>query len=139
MAASVLGADVDRRAATRAMNGADACGQGFYFCRNKLAYKPLFDHELREGRETAMILQAAVVGKATTAHDIMYRNQRVPAMWAMQGGGMLTARVIAVCVDQLEQVDDAPRADQSTFKRIEPDALAGEANIKRQRGKITPG
>ena len=46
--------------------------------------------------------------------------------------------VVAVLLDQFEQFDDTARGELRAFVFVEPDALAGEANIKRQRGEITP-
>lgn len=85
MVACRLGTDVDRRAAACAMEGADACRQSSNFGWRKLAYKTLFDHELREGRESSVILQTAVIGKTTTAHHIEPGKQLVPAARTTQG------------------------------------------------------
>lgn len=50
---------------------------------------------------------------------------------------MCLAQVAAVLVDQLEQLDDSARIDLHAFILIEPDALTGEAKIKRYRTEIS--
>ena len=113
------------------MEGADASSQSRNFGWRKLAYKTFFNHELREGCESSVILQAAVIGKTTTAHHIESGKQLVPAARATQGGRMRLAQVATVCVNQLEQIDDSAWIDLNALILIEPDALAGEAKIKR--------
>ena len=119
------------------MKGADACSQSCKFGWRKLANKTLFDHELREGRESSVILQAAVIGKTTVTYQVESDNQPVPAARTTQGGRMRLALVAAVRMDQLEQIDDSAGIDLDAFERVEPDTLAGEAKIKNYRSEIS--
>ena len=57
--------------------------------------------------------------------------------WARAEAQVMPVR-IAVFVDQLEQLDDAARCDLHTFKFVEPDALAGVAQVENDFAMMQP-
>src|SRR5574343_1282062 len=131
VAAGVVPADIDRGAAAHAANDADLGRQFVDFGRVELADEALFDHELGKGREAAVFLQAAmVVEAAAVLGDIQAVQQALVAARAVQRIAQRLARVVVVLVQQFEQPDDAAGRDLHAFKFIEPDALAGKAQIE---------
>ena len=77
-----------------------------------------------------MFLQAALVGEAAAFGDVEHGEQRVVAARALQPGRVWRAHFVAVRVDQLEQLDDPAWADLVALELVEPDALAGEAEVE---------
>ena len=124
MATGVILADVDWRAAGIAANDADLGGEFGDFCRTELADKALFDHELGEGREAAVFLQAAMVVEASAVlGDIQSVQQFFLAARTTQWLGQRLARVVAMLMQQFEEFENATRCDLDALKIVEPDAL----------------
>jgi hypothetical protein len=137
VAADRFGADVDRRAAAGTVDRADARGKRLDLHRRQLADEALLDHELGEDRETPVFLQAALVGEAAALGDVEHREQRVVAARTVQPGRVRHAHFVAVRVDQLEQLDDPAGTDLVALEFVEPDALAGEAEVEARRGRLS--
>ena len=130
MGAGMLAPDVDRRAAAGAVDGGHAPRQVLDLGPGHLAHEALLDHEGREAREAAVALRAAVGHVAAAAHHVEALAQRAPAMRAGQRCVQRAMGVVAVLVEQLEQFQHGGRRQARAFLRVEPQALAGEADVQ---------
>ena len=93
--------------------------------------KPLFNHKLGESRESAMLLQAAVVVKLTPVFgDIQTVQQFFTAARAFERIAQGNPLRVALLMDQLEQFKNAARRDLRAFIFIKPDALASKAQVE---------
>ena len=131
VAAGVVAADIDRGAAAHASNDADLGREFVDFGEVELADEAFLDHELGEGGETAVFLQAAVVVElAAVFGHIEAMQQLFTAARAFQRVAQGRALIVVVFMQQFEQFDGAARGDLHAFKLVEPDALAVETEIK---------
>lgn len=80
-----------------------------------------------------MVLQAAVVGEPAALGGVEDVQQLFVAARAAERLGQRQALVVAMLVDQLEQLDDAAWRDLVALEAVEPDALAGEAKVEFDR------
>ena len=86
-----------------------------------------------------MPLQAAVVVElAAMPGDIETVQQLFVAARAGERVAQGQALSVAVFVDQLEQLDDAARRDLRAFEFVEPDRLAGEAEVEDDFAMLHP-
>ena len=130
MCAGRVCADVDRCAAACTVNNANAIGQFADLDRIQLAYEALLDHELAENGKSAMRILAAVVGKFAALGDIQHTHQPFVAAWAIQQVWNLQAQIVAVVVNQFEQIDDSCRRNLLAFKTVQPYSLTGETEVE---------
>ena len=138
MGAGVVVADIDWRSATVAADGADTGGECGDFCRGQLPDKALFDHERRKGREAPMPLRAAVGDVAAGAHHVSALHQTALAARAIQVAGQRALGIVAMRVQVAEQIDHALRRHAQVLVAIEPDAVAGVAQVEFEHGAVVP-
>ena len=137
--AGMIVANIHRRTATIAADSADASRQGADFGRHQLANETLFDHKLAEGRKPAVFLQAAMVVELAAMLDVVDAMQQAfVAARAMQWVAQGQALVVAVFMQQFEELDDTARRDLYTLEIIEPDALAGKAQVEHDFAMMQP-
>ena len=131
MRAGMVAPDIDRCAAAGTAHVADFRRQAVDLGCGQLAHEALFDHELGEGREPSMLLQATVIVEAPAGvGDVEAVQQPVAAARAGERVAQWQPRGIAVLVDQFEQGDDPARGDLATLELVKPDAVARKAQVE---------
>jgi hypothetical protein len=96
----------------------------------ELANEALFDHERRVGAVAAVVLRAAAVGETTAARTIEASEQALAAAWTVQRVAPGLALVGMVLVQQAKKFEDAGRCQLGALELVEPDALAGKADVE---------
>jgi hypothetical protein len=77
-----------------------------------------------------MLLRAAVIGEMAVARAVEAVEQCFLAARAVQDVTPGLALIVVVLVQQAEELEDAGWRQLSAFEIVEPDALAGKADIK---------
>jgi len=130
MGASTVVPDIDRSAAAGTAYGADLDTELLDFGAIQLTDKALLDHELGEGDETAVLLDAAQVIEEAAFHPVLGGNQAFFTARAMQDIGQGMEGRITLGVQQFEQSDDAVGCELQAFVFVKPDAAAGKAQVQ---------
>ena len=137
--AGVVVAYVHRAPAAGAGDAAHAPRQGLDLERGEVAHKALFDHEGAKGGEAPVPCRAAVGDVAPALGQVVALDQVFAAMRAAQPVGQGVVRVAMVFMQQREELQHGGRRQARVLLRVEPQALAGKAQIQLQHAAVGGG